>query len=152
MQVELIQEKDIEQTAAMIADACRKSAFAEFYPEKYYEDKNLSETIRSRAERMHFYVIKEGDRVIACGGVGFYYQSTDEAWIFTVAVASDYQGKGYGRKIIDVLEHDEIVKVCKRIEIHAAISAIPFYSKLGYWHKNGDLTYKDGHFDLEKFI
>ena len=67
-------------------------------------------------------------------------------------VEPSYQHKGIGRKIIVHLENDEYAKRAKRIEIHSAISAIPFYRKLGYEHKNGDLTYRDGMFDLEKFI
>ncbi len=67
-------------------------------------------------------------------------------------VEPSYQHKGIGRKIIVHLENDEYAKRAKRIEIHSAISAIPFYRKLGYEHKNGDLSYKDGMFDLEKFI
>jgi len=50
------------------------------------------------------------------------------------------------------LENDEYAKRANRIEIHAAMSAIPFYRKLGYEHKNGQLIYAEGHFDMEKFI
>ncbi len=152
MKIELIREDDIPQTVQMIKDACQNSSFSVFYPKKYTEASSGFDIIKSRAERMHFYVIKDGDRVIACGGIGPYWDSKTEAWIFTIAVAPDYQGKGYGRKIIEVLESDEYAKRSNRIEIHAAMSAIPFYKKLGYEHKNGDLHYKDGHFDLEKFV
>ena len=78
--------------------------------------------------------------------------SEDEAWIFTVAVAPEYQGKGFGRKIVEMLEGDYYAKRSRRIEIHAAMSAIPFYRKLGYNHKDGTLTYLDGHFDMEKLL
>lgn len=152
MKIELIKEEDITQTVEMIKDACRNSQFALFYPEKYIEQGSNYDIIKSRAEKMHFYVIKEDDKVVACGGIGPYWDSKIEAWIFTIAVASKYQGKGYGRKIMEVLESDDYAKKSKRIEIHAAISAIPFYVKLGYSHKNGDLCYQDGHFDLEKFV
>jgi len=30
--------------------------------------------------------------------------------------------------------------------------AIPFYKKMGYEHKNGELNYDDGHFAMEKFF
>ena len=29
--------------------------------------------------------------------------------------------------------------------------AIPFYKKMGYEFKNGELIYSDGHFAMEKF-
>ncbi len=152
MIIELIKEEDINQTIKMMKNACLNSQFAQFYPKKYIDNGSDYNTLKSRAEKMHFYVIKLEDKVIACGGIGPYWDKQDEAWIFSVAVDYNYQGKGYGRKIIEVLENDYYAKKSKRIEIHAAMSAIPFYKKLGYDHKNGDLSYQDGHFDLEKFL
>ncbi len=152
MKIELIKEEDIAQTVEMIKDACKNSEFAKFYPQKYIDLSSNYNIIKSRAEKMHFYVIKENGKVVACGGIGPYWDKENAAWIFTIAVASKYQGKGYGRKIMEVLENDDFAKRSQRIEIHAAMSAIPFYKKLGYNHKNGDLCYQDGHFDLEKFI
>lgn len=152
MKIERIKEEDIPQTVDMIKEACMYSSFATFYPQKYIDMSSNAQIIKSRAEAMHFYVIKEEDKVVACGGIGPYWDSKTDAWIFTVAVAPAYQGKGYGRKIMEVLENDEIAKQSRRIEIHAAMSAIPFYKKLGYEHKNGDLCYQDGHFDVEKYL
>ncbi len=152
MKIERIKEEDIPQTVEMIKEACSHSSFAIFYPKKYIDMSSNEQIIKSRAERMHFYVMKEEDKVIACGGIGPYWDSQTDAWIFTIAVASSYQGKGFGRKIMEVLENDEIAKRSRRIEVHAAMSAIPFYKKLGYEHKNGDLCYQDGHFDLEKYL
>lgn len=152
MVIELIKEEDILQTVEMIKDACKNSQFALFYPQKYIDSGSDYNIIKSRSEKMHFYVIKDNNKVIACGGIGPYWDSKTEAWIFTVAVASSYQGKGYGRKIIETLEKDDYAKRSKRIEIHAAMNAIPFYRKLGYDFKNGDLCYQDGHFDLEKYL
>ena len=59
-----------------------------------------------------------------------------------LSVVPKYQRKGVGRKIIEFLENDEYAKRANRIEIHAAMSAIPFYRKLGYEHKNGQLIYR----------
>ena len=152
MTFNLIEENEIEETCEMIKRACTHSSFSEFYPQKYIESGTNCDIIRERARRMRFYVLKDGKKIVGCGGIGPYWDSTDEAWIFTVAVAPEYQGKGLGRKIIEGLENDDLAKRSRRIEIHAAMSAIPFYKKLGYRHKNGDLTYQSGHFDLEKFL
>lgn len=152
MVIELIKENEIEETLEMIKTACLNSSFAVFYPRKYIDGGADYDIIKGRAQKMHFYVLKDGEKIVGCGGIGPYWDKTDEAWIFTVAVAPGYQGKGLGRKIIETLECDEYAKRSKRIEIHAAMSAIPFYKKLGYDHKNGDLTYADGHFDLEKYL
>ncbi len=152
MTIELIKENEIEETCQMIKSACERSSFAQFYPRKYIDSGANCDIIRGRAQRMHFYVLKDENKIVGCGGIGPYWDRDDEAWIFTVAVAPEYQGRGLGRLIIDTLEKDAYAKRSKRIEIHAAMSAIPFYRKLGYSHKNGDLTYSDGHFDLEKYL
>ena len=96
-------------------------------------------------------VIEENKRIIACGAIGPYYDSKTESSLFTIFVDSEYQGKGYGRKIIETLEQDEYFLRAERIEIPASMSAIPFYRKMGYEHKNGELIFHDGHFALEKF-
>ncbi len=136
----------------MIKRACALSRFADFYPRKYIDNGADAKIIGGRAEKMHFYVAKDNGKIVGCGGIGPYWDRTDEGWIFTVAVAPEYQNSGLGTKIIQTLEKDDFALRSKRIEVHAAISAIPFYRKLGYEHKNGDLTYADGHFDLEKFL
>lgn len=152
MTIELIKENEIKETCEMIKRACALSRFADFYPQKYVDGGADYETVKGRAEKMHFYVAKEDGKIIGCGGIGPYWDKADEGWIFTVAVAPEKQNLRVGTKIIEVLEQDYYALRSKRIEIHAAISAIPFYKKLGYNHKNGDLTYADGHFDLEKFL
>lgn len=152
MTIERMKENEIKETCEMIVRACKNSEYSAFYPPLPQFFTPSYEELKRRSERYHFYVAKEDGKIIGCGGIGAYWNSTTESWIFTVAVDLDYQKKGIGRKIMAFLEEDEYAKRASRIEIHAAISAIPFYRKLGYEHKNGQLHYTDGHFDLEKFI
>ena len=155
MTIELIKENEIQETCDMIARACKDSAFAEFYPQSsivaVLEDIDYDK-IKVKAEYGHFYVVKENSKIVGCGCIGAYWDSLTESWINTIFVEPSHQHKGIGKKIIEHLESDEYAKRANRIEIHSAISAIPFYRKLGYEHKNGDLSYNDGTFDLEKFI
>lgn len=150
MIIELIKENEIQETCDMIVRACKFSDFAEFYPPQYFFC--TYEEIKTKTDNGHFYVVKDNGRIVGCGGIGQYWDSMTESWIHTVFVAPEYQRKGIGRKIINFLENDDYAKRANRIEIHAAMSAIPFYRKLGYEHKNGQLIYSDGHFDLEKFL
>lgn len=155
MIIELIKESEIAETCDMIARACKQSEFAVFYPQcsiDYLLETTDYNLIKGRAENGHFYVVKENGKIIGCGGIAPYWDSLTESWINTVFVDPDYQKKGIGRKIIEFLENDEYAKRANRIEIHSAMSAIPFYRKSGYEHKNGQLIYADGHFDLEKFV
>lgn len=154
MVVRLINDRDFEKVADMIARAVSNSDFTKFYPKQSIEHIKQSlneEGVKKRASWTHFYVIEEDDKIIACGAIGPYYDSETESALFSIFVDSEYQGKGYGKKIIETLEKDEYFLRAKRIEIPASMSAIPFYRKMGYEHKNGELIYEDGHFALEKY-
>ena len=61
------------------------------------------------------------------------------------------QGKGIGKQIIKTLEQDEYFVRAKRIEIPASLVALPFYVKMGYKHKNGELILDGDNIKLEKF-
>lgn len=151
----LINDNDYKNVAEMIARSVSDSAFSTFYPQRFIENIKNSldeEGVKKRASWTHFYVIEENEKIVACGAIGPYYGSESESSLFSIFVDSKCQGKGYGRKIIEVLEKDEYFKRASRVEIPASISAIPFYRKMGYEHKNGDLIYSDGHVSLEKFI
>lgn len=154
MKIRLIESKDYKKVADMIAESVKNSAFAKFYPQKTIDEviESLNEEgVKQRASWTHFYVIEEAQEIIACGAIGPYWNSETESSLFSIFVASKHQGQGYGRKIVEVLEQDEFFTRATRIEVPASMSAIPFYRKLGYQHKNGDLVFDDGHFALEKF-
>lgn len=150
MNIERIKENEIQEICDMVVRSCKYSDFAKFYPPQYFYC--TYDEIKTKMDNGHFYVAKENGNIIGCGGIGAYWGSVTESWINTVFVAPEYQRKGVGRKIIEFLENDEYARRANRIEIHSAISAIPFYRKLGYEHKNGQLSYHEGTFDLEKFL
>ena len=90
------------------------------YPEesiKQLTELFTSEYLIKRAEWTHFYVICEDNKIIGCGAIGPYWDKTDESCFFTIFVLPEYQGKGYGRLIIEALEHDEFFLKSKRIEM-----------------------------------
>jgi len=153
MDIRLITEKDYKAVADMITRSVSSPSFAKFYPQKSIENVKNSlneEGVKKRASWTHFYVIEEEGKIVACGAIGPYWNSLTESSLFSIFVDEDYQGKGFGRKIIETLEKDEFFTRASRIEIPASISAIPFYRKMGYEHKNGELTYTEEHFCLEK--
>ena len=154
MIIRLITEKDYKKVADMIARSVSNSAFTKFYPKQsieYIKESLNEDGVRERASWTHFYVIEKDNEIIACGAIGPYYDSKTESSLFSIFVDAKNQGLGFGRKIIETLEKDEYFTRAKRIEIPASMSAIPFYRKMGYEHKNGELIYDDGHFSLEKF-
>lgn len=148
----MIKENEIQTVCELIENGCKNSNFAEFYPKRSQWFSVSYDEIKHKAEYGHFYVVKEDDKIIGCGCIAPYWDSLTESWITSIFVAPEHQRKGIGRKIIEFLEQDEYAKRANRIEIHSAISAIPFYRKLGYEHKGGQLTYRNGYFDLEKHL
>ncbi len=155
MVIDLIKESEIAETCNMIERACKNSSMTDFYPQDYLDNLVINhnhDIIKRRMTWTHFYVMKSDDKIIACGAIGPYWDSLTESCLFTIFVEPEYQRKGYGRKIVERLEKDEFALRAKTIYVHSAISAIPFYKKLGYVHKNGNLNYEDGHFELEKFV
>ncbi|MBO5022273.1 MAG: GNAT family N-acetyltransferase [Clostridia bacterium] len=154
MEIRLIKENEYKEVADMIARSISKSAFAKFYPQcsiDYIKESLNAEGVKRRASWTHFYIIKDEERIIACGAIGPHWGSETESSLFSIFVDYDKQGQGYGRKIVETLEQDEYFLRANRIEIPASMSAIPFYRKMGYEHKNGKLNFDDGHFSLEKF-
>lgn len=154
MNIRLIRDDDCKSVAEMIARSVSSPNFANFYPKKSIDgiiSEFTEEGVKKRTSWTHFYVIEEDGVIVACGAIGPYWGSLTESSLFSIFVDEDYQGKGYGRKIIETLEQDEYFTRANRIEIPAAMSAIPFYRKMGYDHKNGELTYAEEHFCLEKY-
>lgn len=155
MVIEQIKEDEIMETAHMIEHSIRHSSFADFYPlcSLDYVVEGLDYNgVKAKAEETHFYVMKERSRIIGCGGIGSYYGKITESILCAIFIAPEYHGRSYGKRLVQVLENDEYAKRSNRIEVHAAISAIPFYRKLGYRHKNERLIYEDGQIFLEKIL
>lgn len=153
MEFSIIKDEEFNETCDLM-ERVSKIAFSPFYPDSEVEriiDSLSVEKMKKRATWTHFYVAKINEKIVACGAVGPYYGSETECSLFNIFVEPEFQGKGIGRQLINILENDEYAKRSSRIEIPASISAIPFYKKMGYKFKNDTMIFKDGHFSLEKF-
>lgn len=145
---------DAEEVSALIAGTLRTVNIKD-YSEEYIEANVLShspEVLIKRAEHGHMYVVCDNSRIVGCGAIAGYWGSTDESILLTVFVLPEYQGRGIGRLIIQILEQDEFFLRAKRIEIPASITAVGFYRKMGYDYKNGIAETDDEQlYRLEKF-
>ena len=89
-----------------------------------------SEQTPDEAQHQHFAFFNDANQII---GVGRLDQTAPkEGQVRFMAVATNQQGKGIGKAIMD-----EIEAVCKtkgylQIILHAREVALPFYQKLGY--------------------
>ena len=154
MNIRLINEKDYRNVSDMIGRAIENSDFAKFYPQcsiDYLKEILNEQGVKERAEANNFYVIETDGEIVACGAIGLHCGDKTECCLHNIFVDSRFQGRGLGRKIIEVLENDKHFVEADRVEVAASISAVPFYRKMGYKHKNGELLYDDGRILMEKY-
>jgi GNAT superfamily N-acetyltransferase len=59
-------------------------------------------------------------------------QEKQVAQVRFVAVETDVQGKGFGKKIMLATEKEALNRGCKLLILHARENALPFYEGLGY--------------------
>ena len=108
--------------------------------------------VRQVASYANMYVFLHKQEIVGVGSISSFWGSETESIILTVFVLPEYHGMGIGRKIIQILEQDELFTRAERIEIPASITGTEFYRKLGYDYKNGVKELDDeGHYRLEKF-
>lgn len=110
------------------------------YPPEMIEELILREQPEDQTalgKRAHFYVAEENGCLIGCGAAGPGKISEEPCGLYSVFVLPEYQGKGVGRKIMEALESDEYAVVSGQIELHASITGLNFYRKLGYVYKDG---------------
>ena len=154
MNIRRITDRDAEAVSQVIRTTISISNKKD-YPEDLMDrliEYETPERVLERASWTHFYVVEDDGRIIGCGAIGPYWGKEDESSLFTIFVHPDMQGKGVGRLIMETLEKDEFFLRAKRIEIPASITALDFYKKFGYDHKDGlaELD-EEQHYKLEKF-
>ena len=145
---------DADEVSALIIRTLRTTNIKDYSEEFIENDVKMfsPDGVIERAGWTHFYVICDNDIIIGCGAIGPYWGIEDESSLFNIFVLPEYQGKGVGRKIIEILEQDEFFLRAKRIEIPASITARDFFRMLGYTYKNGiDVVDEEQLFRLEKF-
>lgn len=147
MEIRRFKDEDAQAVSEVIRTTIRISNTKD-YPVELMDELIASETpeaVLGRASWTHFYVALDEGKIIGCGAIGPYWGKEDESSLFTIFVLPEYQGKGVGRSIVEVLEKDEYFIRAKRIEIPASITGVPFYLKMGYDYKNGITTPDEEH-------
>ena len=80
---------------------------------------------------LHRMIIDEPKgKAVAVGRLQF--NSIEEAQIRYMAVSDDYQGKGYGRKMVKALDKIAREKGSRKIILQSRGNAVEFYEKNGY--------------------
>ena len=81
-------------------------------------------------QSVHVLMLDEKDNAIACGRLQI--NSKTEGQIRSMAVRTDLQGKGLGKKIIQYIEQRAIELNLNNIVLDARINAVKFYEASGY--------------------
>lgn len=133
------QEADAEETARIIEKTLRISNGPDYSDEIIQEMIALysRDGVLERAKTSHFYVVCDQEAIIGCGGIAGYMGRESESILVTVFLLPEYQGRGLGRLMMDVLERDPLFLRSSRVVIHSSITAHKFYQKLGYAYQGG---------------
>jgi len=81
-------------------------------------------------QSIHVLMLDENDEAIACGRLQI--NSKTEGQIRSMAVRTEVQGKGLGKKIIQYIEQRALGLMLKNIILDARINAVKFYEGRGY--------------------
>lgn len=146
------EERDAQEVAAVIKKTLRISNSKDYPDIAQLIALFTPEYVIQRAGWTHFYVVCEDEKIIGCGAIGPYWDKTDESCLFNIFVLPEFQGRGFGRLLIEALEQDEFFLRARRIEISASITACEFYRHLGYDFKDGIAQLdEERYYRLEKF-
>ena len=98
--------------------------------EKYL--KNYTEpAIIQRAMRKHVYTVISDDEIVGTGTISI-DPSRNISLLEGIYIDPDFHGCGFGRKLIEYLEHDSFFTQTICTELHASGFGAPFYRHLGY--------------------
>lgn len=108
------------------------------------------EDLSQERDQQHFGLF-EGSKLVAC--VIAVLRSPTEAKIRQMAVGPEHQGKGCGRRIMEAVEARLTAEGVTHFSMHARMSAVGFYQKLGY-SKSGEEFTEVGlpHVRMEKWV
>jgi predicted GNAT family N-acyltransferase len=81
-------------------------------------------------QSIHILMLDDNDKAIACGRLQL--NSNEEGQIRSMAVKTDMQGRGLGKKIIEWIEAKAQELKLKRIILDARENAVKFYESSGY--------------------
>lgn len=137
--ISYFKEEDATEIKLLIHRAMLETNIQDYTLESLQEDmKAIDEAMLiHRASFTHFYVFRDGSKIIGTGAIGPYWDSLTESSLFTIFVLPEYQGQGVGRLIIETLEKDGFYESADRVEVPASITAVNFYKQFGYKLKPG---------------
>ncbi len=90
----------------------------------------FDEDLEHERHQMHFGLFEQDDTLLAC--VIAVAHSPTKAKIRQMAVKAEHAGKGMGRSLLKSLESSLASQGITQLSMHARVTAIGFYEKLGF--------------------
>ena len=87
------------------------------------------------SETGHTYVLEEDGQIIGSGTV--LPDGETEGEIVAAFLSPESIGKGYGRKLFETLEADELAAMATRVWLTSSDMAVEFYEHMGWVNPNG---------------
>ena len=123
------QKGDEEILSVMIRRTLREVNYTSPKSELDYLIPHYSpETMVELSETGHTYVLEEDRQIIGSG---------TEAEIVAAFLSPESIGKGYGRKLFETLEADELAAKATRVWLTSSDMALGFYEHMGWVNPNG---------------
>lgn len=108
----------------------------------------FEEDLAAERRQLHFGMF-EGDRLVACAVAD--RETGDVAKVRQMVVASEYQRRGVGTKLMSELARVLKDRGIRKIVLHARANAVGFYEKLGFSVVgNGFVEVTIPHYRMEK--
>ena len=93
------------------------------------------ETMVELSRTGHTYVLEEDGQIVGSGTV--LPDGASEAEIVAAFLVPESIGKGYGRKLFEALEADELAVKAERVWLTSSDMALGFYEHMGWVNPNG---------------
>ena len=97
----------------------------------HYSPKTMAELSRTG----HTYVLEEDGQIVGSGTV--LPDGETEAEIVAAFLIPESIGRGYGRKLFETLEADELAVKAERVWLTSSDMALGFYEHMGWVNPNG---------------
>lgn len=126
MEYVLAAERDTERIFSLVQNTI-KAVYTKYYPQKvvdFFCTLHSKENILSDIQKCRVGMLVDGDALLGTG-------SHEGGHITRVYVAPVYQGRGFGKYIMQELER-VIRESCDSVMLEASLPAVRVYEKLGY--------------------
>ena len=155
MRIRRFRGADAEAVSALIIESLLTCCGRDYpmEPLEAFARTQTPETMRERGRTTHFYVAEEDGIPVGCGAVGPDPEDPGVCSVYSFYVLPRSQGRGVGRRIMEALEADEYARRVSRMTLHASLTALGFYRRMGFGFQNDcDRPDRDGLYLMEKAI